>query len=186
MTRASQRMLGTGAAVALAVTLSACGGSQTRVAVRSCTTAGQGGLAADYRQHSWTYGPFALANLRTISSTGAAPVLTAAGRAGAAEVIAVVNAGAEVTLMIPSSERRTVGLLYQLNKFRDDGAYRVADMDPSVRFVACTSKAFNHGRSQFDGGFVISTARCVTFTVSVRGQGTRTGRFSAGRPCAAS
>lgn len=60
-----------------------------------------------------------------------------------------------------------MGLLYDPNKFRDDGLYRIRDLDQVVRFRACKPPSFNHGVSQFDGGFVVTRKQCVHFTVSI-------------------
>jgi hypothetical protein len=170
-----------------------CGGSSAgrtaqagpSVTVRTCSMVGSGGLAAGYRRRALVFGPLALANLRTV--TGGEPLPgRAEGRYAAYEVIAIVNAGANPMLSVPRSEWPTVGLLYDPNKFRDDGLYRVQDLDQVVRFRACKSRSFNHGVSQFDGGFVVTSGQCVHFLVTVPHGPTYHGQFPAAAPCSRS
>jgi hypothetical protein len=98
-------------------------------------------------------------------------------------VIAIVTAGGQPTRSLPRSEWATVGLLYDPSKFRSDGAYRIRDLDQIVRFRACRSPSFNHGVSQFDGGFVVSRPQCVHFTVAVPAGQTYRGEFPAAAQC---
>ena len=181
------------------VLVAGCGGSTARrtaavstpagglpsVAVRTCSMVGSGGLAADYRQLALIYGPLALGNLRTITGREPLPPRAAGRRYGALEAIAIVTAGQEPVLSLPRSEWATVGLIYDPNKFREDGAYRIGDLDQVVRFTACRSPSFNHGVSQFDGGFVITRKQCVHFLVTVPGGATCRGEFPAAAACTA-
>jgi hypothetical protein len=153
------------------------------ITVRTCSMVGSGGLAADYRRRALVFGPLALGNLRTYTARQPLPG-TVGGRSGAYEVIAIVSAGAEPVISLPRSEWSTVGLLYDPNKFRDDGAYRIRDLDQVVRFVACRSRSFNHGVSQFDGGFVVTRKQCVHFLVTIPHGRTYEGEFPAAAPCA--
>lgn len=166
-----------------------CAGASTSdtgpsVAVRTCSAVGSGGLATDYRRRALIVGPLALGNLRPYTASEPLPG-TVDGRYGAFEVIAIVNAGTEPVLRLPRYEWATVGLLYDPAKFRDDGAYRLKDLDQVVRFIACKSRSFNHGVSQFDGGFVITRKQCVHLLVTTRGR-TYAGEFPAGAPCSPS
>jgi hypothetical protein len=97
-------------------------------------------------------------------------------------VIAIVRAGAVVELTLPRREWRSVGLLYDPSKFRSDGTYRVRDLARSVEFRSCRQKSFNHGVSQFDGGFVVSRRQCVRFLVASGGK-TYAGEFPAAASC---
>lgn len=182
-------MTGWRAALVLAAALAGCGGSSpTRdaakpaVALRTCSMVGFGGLARDYRSRALVYGPLALGNLRAYSAAQPLPP-TLHGRHGAYEVIAIVTARARPVLALPRSEWPTVGLLYDPAKFRDDGVYRLQDLDQVVRFRACPRASFNHGVSQFDGGFVVTRPQCVHFTVTVAGERTYHGEFPAAAPC---
>jgi hypothetical protein len=177
-----------GAAVALVIALSvgltACGGSAARaasVSVRTCSMVGSGGLAADYRERALIVGPLALTNVRTYKASQGLPGHVGK-RYGAYEIIAVVRYGATVTVRLRRSEWATVGLLYDPSKFRDDGAYLVKNMAQVVRLRACKSRSFNHGVSQFDGGFVVTRKQCVRFTVTANGR-TYAGEFPAAAPC---
>jgi hypothetical protein len=167
--------------------LAGCGaGADQRppaVAVRTCSVVGYGGLAADYRRRALILGPLALGNLRTYRSETPLPGKVG-DRYGAYEVIAIVNAGTRPTLSLPRSEWASVGLLYDPGKFRDDGAYRIRDLDQVVHFRACRSPSFNHGVSQFDGGFVVTRPQCVRFSVTVSGGRTYYyGEFPAAAKC---
>jgi hypothetical protein len=42
-------------------------------------------------------------------------------------------------------------------------------MDDVVRFEACADPTFNHGYSQFDGGFVVAGRRCFSLDIYVNG-----------------
>jgi hypothetical protein len=143
---------------------------------------GFGGLAADYRRRALVFGPLALGNLRSYTARQPLPG-SISGRFGAYEVIAIVSAGADPVLSLPRSEWSTVGLIYDPRKFRDDGAYRIRDLDQVVHFTACRSHAFNHGVSQFDGGFVVTRRQCVHFLVTIPGRWTYPGEFPAAAPC---
>ena len=169
--------------------LAACGGSAKHATtarasffLRTCDMVGSGGLATDYRRRGLVLGPLVLGNLREYTARQPLPG-ELHGRFGAYEVIAIVAAGTEPTLSLPRSEWPTVGLLYDPSKFRDDGAYRISRLDQSVRFRACTSPRFNHGVSQFDGGFVVSRKQCVRFVVTVPGGRSYHGQFPAAAPC---
>ena len=166
----------------LAVGLSACGVSTApAISVRTCSEVGSGGLAAGYRARALVLGPLALSNLRTYEAIQPLPGHVGR-RYGAYEIIAVVRHGAKVTISLPRSEWATVGLLYDPSKFRDDGAYLIKDMAQVALLEACKSVGFNHGVSQFDGGFVVTRPQCVHFTVSA-GERTYAGEFPAAAAC---
>ncbi len=96
-------------------------GHPLRYTVRACSMVGLGGLPASYRRRALSFGPLALGNLRIYTADQSLPGRIA-GRYRAHEVIAIVNAGATPVLSLPRSEWRTVGLLYDPSKVRDDGA----------------------------------------------------------------
>ncbi len=177
------------ALTAAAVSASGCGGNSAEhvasvpsATVRDCSMVGYGGLAPDYRRRALVLGPLALGDLRTHSAREPLPSGTG-GRYGAYKVIAIVNAGAKPTLSLPRSEWSTVGLLYDPAKFREDGAYSIGELDQVVHFRACRSRHFNHGVSQFDGGFVVSHSQCVHFLVSTPDGRTYRGEFPAAAAC---
>ena len=177
------------AAVVVVVVASGCGGSShatgppgSAVTVRTCAMVGSGGLAPDWRRHALILGPRALARLRDYNARQPLPP-SVGDRHGAYEVIAIVRAGARVTLSLPAAEWASVGLIYVPRKFRDDGAYRIGELDRAVRFEACRSPAFNHGVSQFDGGFVVARPQCVRFAVTTSARKAFTGAFPAAASC---
>jgi hypothetical protein len=172
---------------AVGVLFVACGSGSTNrsppsVAVRSCSMVGSGGLARGYRRRALIYGPLALGNLRTYKAHQPLPG-SIRGRHSAYEVIAIVDAGAKPVLTLPRSEWPSVGLLYDPGKFRTDGLYRLVDLDQVVRFHACPNRNFNHGVSQFDGGFVVTRSQCVRFTVTVPNTAIYHGAFPAAATC---
>jgi hypothetical protein len=77
-----------------------------------------------------------------------------------------------------------VALIYDTSKFRDDGAYRIRDLDSVVRFEACKNPRFNHGLSQFDGGVVVAGRRCFTLDFYIRGHRGKIERRLPPRGCA--
>jgi hypothetical protein len=179
------------AGVALAVGIAGCasGGHERKIqkrqiAQRTCGTSGTGGFTQEYRSHALLEGPVSLGALRGVTPTAYAPV-EQNGRFGSIESIVVVAAGAQATLTVPASERGTIGLLYDGARFRSDGAYRLSDLDSSVRFLACRDKRFNRGVSQFDGGYVVTRRQCVQLRLSVEGERPRDIRFPAGAACPA-
>jgi hypothetical protein len=183
-------LVGAATLTGAATMVAGCGGSSPKrtartgpsITVRTCSMVGSGGLASGYRRRALVFGPLALGDLRAY--TGEQPLPgTLDGRHGAFEVIAIVNAGTDPVLSLPRSEWSTVGLLYDPNKFRSDGAYRLQDLDQVVRFRACRSPSFNHGVSQFDGGFVVTRKQCVHFLVMVPGGRTYHGEFPAAALC---
>ena len=84
---------------------------------------------------------------------------------------------------MPAFERSYVGLIYDPSKFRDDGSYRIADLDWVVRFEACKNPRFNHGLSQFDGGIVVAGRRCFTLDFYIRGRRGKIERRLPARGC---
>lgn len=131
-------------ALAAAVLVVACGAGAPRrrapsVATRTCSAAGYGGLRVGWRRRALVLGPLALAYLRAYTARPPLPP-TLGDRHGAYEVIAVVTHGTRPVLSLPRAEWSTVGLLYGPNRFRTDGAYRLADMDQVVRFRACETR----------------------------------------------
>lgn len=182
-------------ALAMSGALAACGGGSDDAttgstpttasrlpATRTCSTAGSAGVPSQYRRHALIVGDVVLGGLRDLSARTDASV-TKGERHGAIESILVIPAGAEVTLSVPAQERDVVGLIYDGRKFRDDGAYRIADLDSSFRFIACRDRSFNHGLSQFDGVYVVAGRRCVQIDVAVPTRPVRQLRFPVGASC---
>jgi hypothetical protein len=137
--------------------------------VRGCdrhrTGVGFGGVSEQALRDSLRVGPLALGTLRILRRSQLPAARAGQQRFYPIESIAVVDAGAAVTLAIASADRRHAGLIYDQSKFRPDNRYRIADMDDIVRFEACADPTFNHGYSQFDGGFVVAGPRCFSLDI---------------------
>lgn len=130
--------------------------------VRTCRTSGKGGVSARSYADSLVVGPIALGSLGNATDDVLPNRPPQSSSFPAVESIAVLRAGSSVTVAIPSRERPFVGFIYDTRKFRDDGLYRIGELDHVVRFVACTDRRFNGGVSQFDGGIVVDGPRCVS------------------------
>jgi hypothetical protein len=163
----------TASAASVAVAVCNCGASAGVPAatfVRSCQNGvGYGGVTRYGRSQALRVGPLWLGALRALTLASLEPARAGQTRFGALEDIAVLKAGAVVTVEVPPSERAYVGLIYDPSKFRDDGSYRISELDWTVRFVACKDPHFNHGLSQFDGGIVIAGRRCFVLDFYVPG-----------------
>jgi hypothetical protein len=164
-----------GLATALAVAaLCGCGatrGQAARTFVRGCRNGvGYGGVTRYSQSHALHTGPLSLGELGALTLASLDPARPGQTRFEALEDVAVLRAGAVVTVAVPQSERSYVGLIYDTSKFRNDGAYRIADLDSAVRFEACRNPHFNHGFSQFDGGVVVAGRRCFTLDFYIRGR----------------
>lgn len=141
--------------------------------VRGCdrhrTGVGYGGVSKEAFRASLRVGPIALGSLREFQRWQLPAASAGQRRFYPIESIAVVDAGATVTLAVAPADRDRAGLIYDQNKFRPDGLYRIADMDDVVRFEACADPTFNHGYSQFDGGFVVAGRSCFSVDIYVDG-----------------
>jgi hypothetical protein len=128
-------------------------GTPTPSAVRDCASSGQHGVTAESLHQALVVGPMSLGGLGSeLTRRGLESQRGIDGRFLSLEAIAVVKAGSTVVLSVPRAERDRVALIYDKSKFRNDGLYRVGDLDFVVRFEACGDPAFNQGISQFDGG----------------------------------
>ena len=135
--------------------------------VRTCETSGRGGVSADSQAGALVFGPLALGSLRALPEGILPAPRTGQRRFPALESIAVVRAATTVVLAVSRADARVAALVYDERKFRDDGMYRISELDRVVRFEACRDRRFNQGRSQFDGGIVVAGPRCVTLDVHV-------------------
>jgi hypothetical protein len=89
---------------------------------------------------------------------------------GPVKVLALVDAGASVTLAVPEAERQRLSLLYGV---AGPGArsWRLSDGTSSVRFTGCPSDTEYPGRqSQFNGGFFVRDAHCAAIDVWIEGR----------------
>jgi hypothetical protein len=110
--------------------------------VRGCESAISGG-AEDAGPQDVRVGPLTLRFVRDFASrprSWFAP-------AGSDKSIAVVDAGADVTIVVAEGHR-------------DDAALTYLEPAPAVRFTACAGR-----RTPFSGGFVVAGPRCVPLDV---------------------
>jgi hypothetical protein len=131
---------------------------------------GSGGVSKRAFSEALRVGPIALGQLAVSKRTQLEQARPGKQRFLAIESIAIVNAGATVTVAVPSDQRGYVGLIYDKSKYREDGLYRIKDLNWVVRFEACTDPTFNHGYSQFDGGIVVARPRCFSLDIYVQGR----------------
>jgi hypothetical protein len=166
-------------AIVPAGVLAGCGGSArtatpAATVARTCdphhTGVGYGGVSAYAQSQALRVGPISLGSLGTLTLASLDRLRPGQTRFRALESIAVIEAGASVTVAVPRSQRSYVALIYDKSKFRDDGAYRIRDLDSVVRFEACKDPHFNHGVSQYDGGIVVAGRRCFTLDFYIQGR----------------
>jgi hypothetical protein len=134
--------------------------------VRPCKTAVYGELSPGWPKRAVVAGPLALLPYPERRPKHFVPD-------AALKVIAVVRAGARVTLAVPEAERQRISLLY------DDSApaLRLSDGTSAVRFRACSrsgkypSPGGYPGRETlFNGGFFVRDAHCAAIEVWTEGR----------------
>jgi hypothetical protein len=136
--------------------------------VRPCKTAVYGELRPGWPKRAVVAGPLALLPYPERHPKHFVPD-------AALKAIAVVRAGARVTLAVPEAERQRISLLY------DDSApaLRLSDGTVSVRFRACSRSRKYPGpggypgrETQFNGGFFVRDAHCAAIEVWTEGRTT--------------
>jgi hypothetical protein len=136
--------------------------------VRPCKTAVYGELRRGWPKRAVVAGPLALLPYPERRPKHFVPD-------AALKVIAVVRAGARVTLAVPEAERQRISLLY------DDSApgLHLSDGTSSVRFRACPRSGKHPGpggypgrETQFNGGFFVRDAHCAAIEVRTEGRTT--------------
>jgi hypothetical protein len=178
------------AAAALAVALAACTGEKpagrpaatttapaapTTAApgpagafVRTCRDSVYGDLGNGWRARSVVVGPLALVVLQDAATQPASDFRRRDSSYQGLKALAVVEAGAIVTVTVPAAERRHLALLYDPATWREDNRYRIADGDTAVTFRSCPPAQTppGAGGTQFNGGFLVAGPRCATLEVS--------------------
>jgi hypothetical protein len=136
--------------------------------VRTCESSVDGDLGDGWRARSVVAGPLALVALRHAATQPAADFRRRGGGYQGLKVLAVVEAGATVTLTVPTAERRHLALLYDPAAWNEDNRYRLGDGDTAVTFQACPPAQTppGAGGTQFNGGFLVAGARCAALEVS--------------------
>ncbi len=133
-------------------------------AVRPCRTAVFGELDPGWRKRAWVAGPLALLFYRERRPEHFRPDAEL-------KAIAVVRAGATVTLAVPEAERQRFSLLYDYGGPRLNRLFRLSDGTSSVRFSPCSRSSDYPGReTQFNGGFFVRDAHCAAIDVWVEGR----------------
>jgi hypothetical protein len=162
--------------------------------VRTCEMSVYGTLDAPaWKKHSIVAGPLAFYYADQFEEQPASAFAPIAGQSGyypGQKLLILVRRDADATVVVPESERRYAGLLYNPADWNDRNAYRIEDGETAVRFKACKKGERApvggplNAMTQFNGGVVVAGVRCVPLEVLVRGQeGTTpvTLSFGAGR-----
>jgi hypothetical protein len=132
-----------------------------------------------WRKHSVFAGPLVFYSADQYAEQPASTFAPIAGRSGVypgQKLLVLVRRGAVATVVLPESERRYAGLLYNPAGWNDRNAYRVKDGETAVRFKACEKGESApvggplNAMTQFNGGFVVAGVRCLSLQVLVRGQ----------------
>jgi hypothetical protein len=136
--------------------------------VRTCESSVYGDLGDGWRTRSVVVGPLAFVALRDAATQPASDFRRRDGRYQGLKALAVVEAGAIVTVTVPAAERRHLALLYDPAAWREDNRYRIADGDTAVTFRSCPPAQTppGAGGTQFNGGFLVDGPRCATLEVS--------------------
>jgi hypothetical protein len=94
------------------------------------------------------------------------------------KVMAVVRAGARVTLAVPEAERQRISLLYDFGP-GPPRPFKLSDGTSSVRFRACSRSrkypspaGYPGGETQFNGGYFVRDAHCAAIEVWTEGRTT--------------
>jgi hypothetical protein len=151
--------------------------------VRPCATRAESGLFVRrisplYKRRSIRAGPLVLI-AGEYAAMPRAEFRAVPGRPGRyypQKTLLLARAGSVVTLSVPRAERRHVALTYRPSDWKVPYArgYRLQDGEASVMFRACAASepSFVLGRkrpvgrwTEFNGGFIVAGARCVTLHV---------------------
>jgi hypothetical protein len=151
-----------------------------RAFVRTCETSAYGTLDAPaWKIHSVIAGPLVFYYADQFAQQPASQFAPIAGQSDhypGQKLLVLVRRGAVATVIVPESERRYAGLLYNPAVWNDRNAYRVEDGETAVRFKACKKGETApvggplNAMTQFNGAFVVAGVRCVPLEVLVRGQ----------------
>jgi hypothetical protein len=139
--------------------------------VRPCKTAVFGELDPGWRKRAVVAGPLALLFYPERRPKHFRPDAEV-------KAIAVIGAGASVTLAVPEAERQRISLLYDFGGPRINRDFRLSDGTSSVRFSACSRSGAEYpapggypGReTQFNGGFFVRDAHCAAIEVWAEGR----------------
>jgi hypothetical protein len=138
--------------------------------VRPCKTAVFGELDPGWRKRAVVAGPLALLFYPERRPEHFRPDADV-------KAIAVVDAGASVTLAVPEPERQRLSLLYG-NGPGPRRDFRLSDGTSSVEFIACSRSGaelpgpggYPSRETQFNGGFFVRDAHCAAIEVWIEGR----------------
>jgi hypothetical protein len=147
---------------------------------RTCEMSVYGTLDAPaWEKHSIIAGPLVFYYADQYAQQPAslfAPIPGQNGFYSGQKLLVLVRRDAVVTVVLPESERRYAGLLYNPAGWNDRNAYKIEDGETAVRFKACRKGETApvggplNAMTQFNGGFVVAGVRCVPLDVLVRGE----------------
>jgi hypothetical protein len=153
-----------------------------RTFLRTCETSAYGRLdATGWKTHSVFAGPLVFYYADQFAGQPAsdfAPIPAGSSHYAGQKLLVLLRRGAVATVLVPESERRNAGLLFDPAEWNDRNTYRIEDADSAVRFKACkkggksTVGAPPTAMTQFNGGFVVAGARCLPLEVRVPGRET--------------
>ncbi len=151
-----------------------------RAFVRTCEMSVYGKLDAPaWKMHSIIAGPLAFYFADQYAEQPASLFASIPGQDGdyaGQKLLVLVRRDTVATVVLPESERRYAGLLYNPADWNERNAYRVEDGETAVRFKACKKGERApvggplNAMTQFIGSFVLAGVRCVPLEVRVRGQ----------------
>lgn len=154
-------------AVLGALVSSGCGAGGDEVAVphaefvRGCSERVDGELAPGWERESVVAGALAFAYARLLAGDDR----RRPGRLWAVKVLAVVEPGESVTVVVPPRERSEVALIYDpevWGRWSATRTPRLSDGHDSVRLVACRDE---QPHTQFNGGFIVRWPHCARLEV---------------------
>jgi hypothetical protein len=131
--------------------------------MRGCSERVDGELAPGWRAQSVVAGPLASVYVRLLAGERRRHALWQE------KVLAAVEPGASVTVVVPPRERENVSLSYdpQVWSAPSRGAPRLSDGHRSVRLTACRRE---RPHTQFNGGFIVRWPHCARLTVYAEGK----------------
>lgn len=105
-------------------------------------------------------GPLALAGAHSARKLPLRAFQQHRGRYGAIKVVAVITGDQDVTVTVPSSQRRILTLLYDPNAQANKYGFLFSAGDPRVTFEACSDVDMN-----YNGGFIAKQPICAKLQV---------------------
>jgi hypothetical protein len=158
------------AVAVLGVLATGCGEGSDEVAVphaefvRGCSERVEGRLESDWRSQSVVAGALAFPYARLLADERRRP-----GRLWVEKVLAVVEPGESVTVVVPPRERSHVALIYEPEVWGrwSRRTPRLSDGHSSVRLTACRDE---RPHTQFNGGFLVRWPHCARLEVFSGGE----------------